>query len=220
MRYKNNVISFMIWYNKGTKWGERMRNDKGFTLIELLAVIFMVSLVLTPLLYSLSSNVSVNARMIRRNSADIMRISAIRAFEEVRFMDIYEQPDLESNDYIVFDRNNCTLLPNPDFGDIANSREICELTFNIKLQNTVIENSEHYRIYIYPYYMNEADRNNLISNEAIPEHIREAMESRIRLTDAVRDFYILNITVDILYDTEVNARIIGNGELSREWLGN
>ncbi len=210
----------ILWYNGYTKWGETMRNQKGFTLIELLAVIFMVSIVLTPLLYSLSSNVSVNARMIRRNSADIMRISAIRAFEEIRFMDIYEQPDLETNDYVVFDRNNCVLLPDIDLGDVANSKEICELTFNIKLQNTVVENPEHYRIYIYPYFMTELDKNNLITNEAIPEHIREEMDRRIRLSDAERDFYILNMTVDILYDTEVNARIIGSGELSREWLGN
>lgn len=198
-----------------------MNNEKGFTLIELLGVLFIISIVLVPLVSSLTSNVAVNARMIRRNTAELNSISAIRAFDEMDFVDLLTQEDMLNHNYLKIDSTTCeAMLSDNSPAGIESNQSICELVFSMPIQNRIIDNPEHFRVFIYPYVLSEEDKEALKANEDIPDYIWAEMDANIRIgTQDQLDSLVFSlfITVDIMYDDETQGRTVRSGVLTRPW---
>ncbi len=192
-----------------------MKKQDGFSLIELLAVILIVSTLLVPLLFSLTSNFGINVQAIRRNSSNLIGISSIQAMNQIDFINYADL--LETDDYLVLDRTSCGLLPSDDGGDIASSFEICEMVFDSKLQNEIITNTDAFKIYVYPYFMTETNKQTFLNEADEPGYVLDEMDARIRvISDDDRDFFIYNITVVITYDQDNQRRMITSGELTAE----
>ena len=198
-----------------------MKNSRGLSLIELLAVIIVVSVVIMPLMFSLSGNFRVNVRMINRSAASLITASAVQGFDTIPFSDLYDNPSFDvQNGYHRFNRDNCNLLV--ETTAFATSEAICTMIFDMKMIDRSFEDPALYEAYIYPYFLaSDAERDAFIdvaTNDGLDPRIIEAMENNIEIIDTEYPLDLLNITVFILYDTETDGAIVRNGTLTEDWV--
>lgn len=188
-----------------------MRNQKGFSLIELFAVIVISTTVLVPLLFSLVGNFEVNARMIRKNAASLVSISAIRGFDQILFSDLNSTPNLDTNYYAEYNQNTCTQL------SFVDEIEMCDYIFDLTAQNVTFDDTE-YRVFIYPYHITEAQRTSLLStsDDDIPQAVKDEIDNDSYIRETESDLNILRITVWIRYDKATNDSIVRSGVISRD----
>ncbi|GEM_PF-6340733 len=198
-----------------------MKNSRGLSLIELLAVIIVVSVVIMPLMFSLSGNFRVNYRMINRSAASLISASAVQGFDTIPFDDLSSNDSFDvATSYHMFNRDNCGLLV--DETAFQTSEAICTMIFDMKMIERTFTNPEHFEVYLYPYFLTDAAEKTAFIDAAIADgldaRITDAMEERIEIIDTEYPLDLLNITVFILYDTETDGAIVRNGTLTEDWV--
>jgi len=99
-----------------------VKNEKGFTIIELLAVIVISSIIITPLMFSLVSNVNINALLHIRRSSVSLAEGAIYGFDKLSYSDIETLQENSTSHHLVFDSTSCDQLD-------TNDESICDIVF-------------------------------------------------------------------------------------------
>ncbi len=193
-----------------------MRNEKGFSLIELFAVILISTTVLVPLLFSLVGNFDVNTRMIRKNAASLVSISAIQGFETMPFRDVESINGLYDNNYLEFNRTNCDTLYTGT-STYKNSSEICDYVFGMTAQNITFDETE-FRVFVYHYYMTQAQLDSLLAldDATIPSEVKDEIVANVEIRETVPDVAILRITVWIDYESRESDTLVRSGVIARD----
>ena len=216
-----------------------MKNEKGFTLIELLAVIVISTTVLVPLLSGLIGNFEVNKRMQARKAASSITLTTVDAFDKVPF---------ENFEYIFQNRqdpyfglgeekiieiaqsgsnigcNDFVFPTNPsdaNFVEGLDSEGLCNMIFNQQWNNIKFNDSDTFRVFVYPYYLEQGDIDDImalgdvpLSEGGIPESVLNEVESLDPSTKVNNN--VFRITVWIQYDTEYDDDIVSSGVVTRE----
>ncbi len=219
MQRKFFLIFTCTWYNKTTLHGARCflvdKRQGGFSLVELFAVILVTTGVLVPLLFSLVGNVQVNQRMNDKNAASLVQIAAIGGFNAMAHRDIRNLDLMATQGFVEFNADlNCDLLEDPGDAFYATNREICNLVFETTSANVTFD-SEQFRVFVYPYYLTQAMKDQLLaySDEVIPPEVKAEI-AQITVVETVPTFNISRITVYIRYGDRLGDLLIRSGVIS------
>jgi len=199
--------------------------EKGFTLLEMLAVIFLTSVIIFPLLTALIGNYEVNITMHKRKAASSMTITTMQAFEKFDYDELvsllaenledYEASEYDEDGYYVrLTGDSCERLPDPEevVDGEFNEFLLCEYIFDQEWNNFSFE-PEIFQAYIYPYYITEDVRNNLLES-SLPTRVKEHISTIATCTDCdPGDLSAVRISVWIRYGP-TEASVVSHGLLS------
>lgn len=184
-----------------------VKNEKGFTIIELLAVIVISSIIITPLMFSLVSNVNINALLHIRRSSVSLAEGAIYGFDKLTYSDIELLQDGATDHHLVFDATSCGPLS-------TNDEAVCEIVFGSEFNNVSFD-EDHFKVYIYDYNISQADQNSLLVNASIPQEVRDEIGDIQFSSDPNPG--LLRITVWVNYSDDPYDYTVVSGLLIGDW---
>lgn len=185
-----------------------VKSSKGITLIELLAIVVIASIIITPLMFSMTQQVSFSHSFHRRRSAVTIADGALYGFDKITYLDLETIQEGETDHITDFDSTTCPLLPNPD------DQAFCTALFNSTF-NGIDFDSTHFKVYIYDYNISAADKTDLLANASLPQEVVD----EITAIDASSDPNpgLLRITVWIEYDDDEDQSVVLSGLLIGDW---
>lgn len=157
-----------------------MRNNKGFSLLEIMAVLAISTIILVPLLSSLSNAYNANTRAQQRSNALSITESTMLAIEKVDFGEMRSMlDDSQGNlNYVELNKDNCQTFTT----DLDTA--YCDLIFS-QIWNNEEYDSSNFHIYLFDFrvegntYQNFQDGN-------LPDAVKRELE-------AFQDFIIVDI---------------------------
>jgi prepilin-type N-terminal cleavage/methylation domain-containing protein len=196
-----------------------MRNQKGFSLLELMAVIVLATTVLVPMLSGLIGNFEVNKRMHARKAASSITLTTISALDKVGF-DNFEDAYLlktRPESIVEITQGDCGDFdftePSPNYR--RGSGEVCDMIFSQEWNSIKFDAAETFKVFLYPYYLDEAEINNILSLNDIPKRVLGEIEDLTPSMGKI-DGDIYRVTVWIQYDQDTELDIVSSGVITRE----
>ncbi len=187
-----------------------VKNEKGFTIIELLAVIVISSIIITPLMYSLVSNITTNAMLHTRRSSVSIAEGTIYGFDKLSYTDLETLQDDSATHHLVFDSTSCNQLTLE-----VNDDNICEVIFGSSFNNITFD-SDHFKAYIYDYNVSSGDQSTLTgSGSTLPQEVKDVIGALTPSSDPNPG--LLRITIWINYSDDPYSYTVVSGLLIGDW---
>lgn len=141
-----------------------MKNNKGFSLLEIMAVLALSTIILVPLLNSLSNAYNANIRAQQRSNAMSISESSMLALEKIDFQEMRTLIDNNGNNhYFELDADSCQSLEDPL--DIS----YCETIFS-QIWNNETYTPDNFKIYLFDFRVDPGVKSTILGND-LPDSV-------------------------------------------------
>lgn len=148
-------------------------NNKGFTLIEIMAVLVISSIILIPLMTTLTGSINISQRSQMRRITSSVAVDALYGIEKIDFSEfriLLDTANGTSDYYIDVDSTVCNNLTDPD------AQTVCNSVLSTVWNNLSFTDAQ-FNIYMFDYVLTTTQWNALIANQSIDDLARNEIQN-------------------------------------------
>ncbi|MCF7926081.1 MAG: hypothetical protein K9L74_00700 [Candidatus Izimaplasma sp.] len=200
-----------------------LRNNHGFSVVELLAIIIIATTLLFPLVATLANNIEINSRLHLRRSAASIAAGSLYGLDKIDYDDFRTTLDNANANGLYFVEYNQTTCNDTYFHDalgqtlnyfiLDDDQALCTKIFDTIWNNLTLD-SDHYKVFVYDYYLTQTVIDALVANTTIPIEVRNEIDN-ITANDATNN-ELVRMTIWIKYFDDPPQVITFNGLMIRE----